>query len=231
MSVVERRTRGMVMWFLSSWPFRVAVTVALLVYIVFRFSFGQILSNMWSADKLLLGEAISVFIASGVLGSIQWRTILRFHGVFLDFSGTVARYFMGLFFNFILPGFVGGDAIRIYKTATISGKTTQAFSSTLADRVLGLLVLVLFSIGAFFMLPSGPTDNALPAAMIMFGVLASFIAVFASRRLGSLAGSVFGRFTPGWLGEKTLAVYDELHLLTRSPGTLVQVFFSPAPSR
>ena len=133
-------------------------------------------------------------------------------------------YFMGLFFNFILPGFVGGDAVRIYKTATVSGKTTQAFSSTLADRVLGLLVLVLFSIGAFFMLPEGPADDALPAAVVMFGVLAAFIMLFAFRRLGATVGAMFGRFLPEWLGGKISEVYDELHLLTRSPKTLAKVF-------
>jgi len=215
-------TRSPFVRFLSSWMLRIVVTAVILGLIVYKFSFGQILSNMWHADRLLLTGAIFVFVASGVLGACQWRTILRFHGVTLGFAGTVSRYFMGLFFNFILPG--GGDAVRIYKTATVSGKTTQAFSSTLADRVLGLLVLVLFSLGAFFMLPKGPADDALPAAVIMFGVLAAFIMLFAFRRLGAIVGTIFGRFLPDWLGGKISSVYDELHLLTRSPGTLAKVF-------
>lgn len=225
MNGAEERTSGsMIVRFLSSWVLRVLVTMVIFGYIIYKFSFGQILSNMWHADRVLLAGAILVFMASGVMGAYQWKTILRFHGIALGLAGTVSRYFMGLFFNFILPGFIGGDAVRIYKTATVSGKTTQAFSSTLADRVLGLLVLVLFSIGAFFMLPKGPADDALPAAVIMFGVLAAFIMLFAFRRLGAIIGTIFGRFLPEWLGEKISAVYDELHLLTRSPGTLTKVF-------
>ncbi len=220
----ERKKSSAILRFLSSWIFRGLVTAVIFGYIVYKFSFGQILSNMWHADRLLLAGAILVFMASGVIGAYQWLTILRFHGVVLDFPGTVSRYFMGLFFNYILLGFVGGDAVRIYKTATVSGKTTQVFSSTLADRVLGLLVLVLFSLGAFFMLPSGPADDALPAAAIMFGVLAAFIALFAFRKLGVFVGTVFGRFLPESIGEKVAAVYGELHLLTRSPGTLARVF-------
>ena len=210
--------------FLSSWISRVLVSVALLSWIIYRFRFGQVLENMWSADRALLAGAVLVFMLSGVLGAAQWRVLLGFHGVALKFGGTVARYYMGLFFNFILPGFVGGDVVRVYKTAVASGMVTQSFSSTLADRVLGLFVLVLFSLAAFVILPSGPADSALPAAMFMFTVLTGFIALFAFRRLGNGIAAVFGRFTPGGIGGKIAAVYDEMHILTRSPGTLVRVF-------
>jgi glycosyltransferase 2 family protein len=207
-----------------SWLFRALVSAGLIVWIVWKFHFGRVLENMWNADRALLAMGVAVFIISGVLGAVQWRTLLAFHGVALEFAGTVARYFMGLFFNFILPGFVGGDVVRVYKTAVASGKTTQSFSSTLADRVLGLFVLVLFSLAAFVFLPSGPADRALPAAAVMFAALAGFIALFAFRRLGNGIGAVFGRFTPGGMGEKIAAVYGEMHLLTRSPSTLAKVF-------
>jgi glycosyltransferase 2 family protein len=210
--------------FLSSGASKVLVSVALIAWIAWRFRFGQVIVNMWRADKLMIAGAVLLFMASGVLGAAQWRVFLRFHGVALEFGGTVARYFMGLFFNFILPGFVGGDMVRVYKTAMVSGKATQSFSSTLADRVIGLFVLVLFSLAAFVILPSGPADRALPAAVVMFGALGGFIVIFAFRRLGNVIAAAFGRFTPGGIGEKIAAVYDEMHILTRSPGTLVRVF-------
>ena len=210
--------------FLSSWISRVLVSAILLSWIIYRFHFGKVLANMWNADRLFLAGAVLVFVLSGLLGSVQWRVLLGFHGVVLGFAGTVARYFMGLFFNFILPGFVGGDVVRVYKTAVVSGKVTQSFSSTLADRVLGLFVLVLFSLAAFVFLPSGPADSAMPAVAVMFTVMAGFIVLFTFRRIGNGIAAVFGRFTPGGIGEKIASVYDEMHVLTRSPGTLVRVF-------
>lgn len=209
--------------FLSSGLCKVLVSVLLLGYIMYRFQTGRILGNMWNADKILLMYAVVVFIVSGVLGAAQWGLLLRFHGIALQFRGTVSRYFMGLFFNYILPGFVGGDVIRVYKTAKASGRSTQSFSSTLADRVIGLLVLVLFSLGAFVLLPKGPADRALPAAVFMFLVLGGFFVIFAFRRLGTLLAFLFGRFTPDTVGEKISAVYFEMHAMTRAPSTLVQV--------
>jgi len=194
------------------------------VYIGYRFNVGTIMSTMWSADLLLLAGAVLTFMLSGVIGAVQWGTLLRFHGIRLGFSGTIARYFMGLFFNYLLPGFVGGDVVRVYKTAVASGKTTQSFSSTLADRVIGLLVLVLFSLFAFVFLPGGPVNAALPAAVFMFVMLAGFLAVFAFKPLGALINRMFGRFIPKSAGEKIATVYSEMHTLTRAPSTLAAVF-------
>jgi len=215
--------------FSSSGFFKIAVSVGLLVYIGYQFEIGKIMSNMWSANPLLLAGAVVVFMVSGVLGAVQWNYLLGFHGIRLGFGGTVARYFMGLFFNYLLPGFVGGDVVRVYKTATVSGQGTQSFTSTLADRVIGLFVLVLFSLAAFVFFPSGPANRALPAeilpaAVFMFCMLSGFIALFVFKPLGSFVERMFGRFMPQSFGEKLTAVYGEMHELTRSPVTLLTVF-------
>ncbi len=179
---------------------------------------------MLSANPLFLAYAVFVFIASGVLGAVQWGIIMKFHGINLGFTGTVARYFMGLFFNYILPGFVGGDIVRVYKTAKASGQVTKSFSSTLADRMIGLLVLVLFSLGAYVFLPVGTADSALPVAVFMLFILSGFLALFVFKQLGELMNRIFGRFIPRSICEKITAVYGEMHGLTRSPATLVAVF-------
>ena len=188
-----------------------------------RFGPGAIAESMGSADPHYLIYALVVFIASGVLGAVQWGILLRFHGIHLSFFGTVSRYFMGLFFNYILPGFVGGDVVRVYQASRVSGRTTQAFSSTLADRVIGLLVLVLFSLGAFMIMPRGPADDVFPVAVVIFLMLTGFIAFFRIRSAGKLFDRIFGRFAPHGLRGKIGAVYREMHELTRSPATLAAV--------
>ncbi|MBN1294678.1 MAG: flippase-like domain-containing protein [Candidatus Latescibacteria bacterium] len=212
------------MRFFSSKLFKIIVSLVLLTYISYKYDIGTILSNMWSADRLLLSGAIGLFLLSGILGAMQWGKLLNFHGIRLGFTGILSRYFMGLFFNYILPGFIGGDVVRVYKTAVASGRGTQSFSSTLADRVIGFLVLVLFSLGAFLFLPSGPANKALPAAIFMFGILAGFFFVCAYKPLGSLINRSLGKIVPKSFSDKLTAVYNEMHELTRSPSTLATVF-------
>jgi len=216
----EKKAESRIVRFLSSRLFKVIVSGGLLLYIFYKFNFRDIVSNMVSADPKFFVYAVLIFIASGVIGAVQWGFILRFHNIRLGFTGTVERYFMGLFFNFILPGFVGGDVVRIYKTSVVSGQSTQAFSSTLADRVIGLLVLVLFSFAAFILIPNGPAKKALPVAIIMFLILVGFICIFVFKSLGRLLRSFIGKIIPLVIIEKLRAVYLEMHALTRSPHTL-----------
>jgi glycosyltransferase 2 family protein len=189
-----------------------------------RWGLETIAGSMRSANFPYLVYALFAFIASGVLGSVQWGILLRFHGIHPGVYGTVSRYFMGLFFNYILPGFVGGDVVRVYHATKISGRITQAFSSTLADRVIGLMVLVLFSLGAFMLMPKGPAGNALPIALAIFLLLAGSLCVFRIESAGKFFSRTFGRFIPRSLFEKASAVYSEMHELTRSPSTLAAVF-------
>ncbi|MFC1693365.1 lysylphosphatidylglycerol synthase transmembrane domain-containing protein [Candidatus Latescibacterota bacterium] len=208
----------------SSRLFKATVSLGLLGYIVYRFDSTKIIRNMLAADPFFLLSAVLVFITSGVLGAVQWGILLRFHGVYSRFKSTVARYFMGLFFNYIMPGFVGGDIVRVYKTSMDSGQPAQSFSSTLADRMIGLLVLVLFSLGAYIFMPGGTAERALPVGVFMLIVLCGFCAVFTFKPLGILVNRWFGRFIPQSIGEKLTAVYFEMHRLTRSPSTLALIF-------
>ncbi len=199
------------------------MSIALLAFMAQRFGVSSIAENMRSADPLFLLLAVAVFITSGILGAAQWGILLAFHGIRQGAFGTAARYFTGLFFNYILPGFVGGDVIRIYQASAASGRTTQAFSSTLADRVIGLLMLVLFSLAAFLLMPDGPANSVLPVALLLFFTLAAFVAVFALPSVGKMLGGLFSPITPAAVREKVAAVYGEMHDLTRSPATLAAV--------
>lgn len=207
--------------FFSSRLFKIIISAGLLFYIFYAFEPGAIVSSMISANPWYVAGAIFIFIGSGVLGAFQWGIILRFHGIQPGFYATVSRYFMGLFFNFILPGFVGGDVVRVYKTSVSSGLASQAFSSTLADRVIGLLVLVLFSFGGFIFMPDGMVFNALPVAITLFFILAGFISLFVFKPAGRLFNRVFGSILPIRILAKLRAVYLEMHELTRSPRILI----------
>jgi glycosyltransferase 2 family protein len=207
----------------SSRAARFVFSALLLGFVLYRFDAGTIVRDILTAHPGYIFLAVLTFIFSGVLGAVQWGVLLAFHGIRPGFRQVLSRYFMGLFFNYILPGFVGGDVVRVYTTASTTGQTAQSVSSTLADRVLGLLVLVLFSVGAWVILPGGAADAALPVAIIMLLVLAGFAGVFAFQPLGNFLIGISGRILPARLGMTVKTIYDELHRLTRAPKVLVRV--------
>ena len=62
---------------------KLAVTIAVLAFIVYRLGWQQILLTLSRVRHLWLGGAVLLFVASGVLGALQWRLLLSSKSVHL----------------------------------------------------------------------------------------------------------------------------------------------------
>jgi uncharacterized protein (TIRG00374 family) len=92
----------------------------------------------WSAALASFG----VLLAAQVVSALRWQWLARplgFHGPLRRYVG---YYFVGMFFNLLLPTSVGGDAIRAVYLNNASGRPVAAVLSVLLDRLSGLLVLL-----------------------------------------------------------------------------------------
>jgi uncharacterized membrane protein YbhN (UPF0104 family) len=128
---------------------QIVVTLAVL-FIVFRdptkrAEMGQALAR---ADHgwLLAGLAVYGFIE--VIAGIRWQMLLRVQGIELSWSRLVSLLFIGVFFNFFIPGGTGGDVVKIYYLLKETpGKRAQALLSVLVDRIIGVISLALLAGG------------------------------------------------------------------------------------
>lgn len=95
--------------------------------------------------------AVILYAMTQVVSGWRWRIIaapLGFQQSLMQFTGF---YFVGMFFNLILPTSVGGDVVRAYYLDGRSGRKLNAFLSVFSDRLSGLLVLLaLASVAALF---------------------------------------------------------------------------------
>jgi uncharacterized protein (TIRG00374 family) len=97
-------------------------------------------------------------LALGLLGvglaisALRWRILLAAAGAQLGWGRAVHLYFMGYFFNVVLPTSVGGDVLR---ALALRGKvsTATAWGSILVERLLGFGCLLLLGIAASFAAP------------------------------------------------------------------------------
>jgi len=81
------------------------------------------------------------FSTSTLLGAIQWRMLMQARNISLSFRLAISYYYVGLFFNNFLPGYIAGDAFRIYDLTKSSGNNPDAVSTVLLDRLIGFVVL------------------------------------------------------------------------------------------
>lgn len=114
----------------------------------------------WRMDWPQLGEAFArldlgywlgallVFLLAQLLSSVRWQWIARPLGFDQPWSRFVALYYLGMFFNLVLPTSVGGDVVRAWYLGAPSGRRGAALLSVLAERASGLAVLILLACAA-----------------------------------------------------------------------------------
>jgi len=121
---------------------RLTVSGALLGWIAWKTdwselgqAFAQLRVDLWLA-------AVGLFALCQVLSAVRWRRMaaaLEFQRPLRQF---ISLYFIGTFFNLLLPTSVGGDVVRAWYLNNGSGRRLAAFLTVFLDRLSGLMVLL-----------------------------------------------------------------------------------------
>ena len=108
-----------------------------------------------------LVSAMAVLLLQILVMTHRWKIVLDNLSIDLSFKNIIRIFWIGLFFNQILPTSIGGDAMRghyLYQRGYSFVKTSQG---VLIDRIIGLIALVVLVI---ITLPLGlqlvDSDNA-----------------------------------------------------------------------
>jgi uncharacterized membrane protein YbhN (UPF0104 family) len=130
---------------------RILGSVVLLAVIAWRLDWGDVAAALGRVRTGYVLAAVLLFAGLQVASSLRWRLLAVAQG----FDGTAVRYvgyyFIGSFFNLALPSSVGGDVVRVWYLAgqegagPATGRRLAALVSVLADRVNGVVVLVLMA--------------------------------------------------------------------------------------
>jgi glycosyltransferase 2 family protein len=157
---------------------KLAITVAVLVFIVWKLGWSQIAATAQQAQLDWLLLALAVFLVSGWLGVIQWMIILRNRGVPISFYRAFSLYFIGLFFNNFALGIVTGDAVKVayLKMNDRNNTGKPGFAATFLDRFAGLWAMMAFAVLGSALLIK---QKALESRSMTLAVIALFVTFFA----------------------------------------------------
>jgi uncharacterized protein (TIRG00374 family) len=169
--------------------------------------------------------AVCVFMQVFV-NNYRWLKLLRGQGFETTVRRTLPLSFIGLFFNFAMPGGVGGDVIKgYYVLQEHPNKKYAAAVSIFMDRVFGLFIMIATAFTALiFNWHIVEKSNELKS--VAYGVAALFIAFLVffflsfSRVLQHSSLSHFLFVTlPG--GRRIKHIYEALHSYRKAPGAIV----------
>ncbi|MBF0358824.1 MAG: flippase-like domain-containing protein [Magnetococcales bacterium] len=102
------------------------------------------------------------------LTSLRWQFLLASQKISLPFSWVHSITYLSMFFNLLIPGSVGGEALRLnYTFKSVPGRKSAVILTVFADRVIGLYGLFVLSlVGLLISLPTVMAVTPLKVAMV-----------------------------------------------------------------
>jgi glycosyltransferase 2 family protein len=124
---------------------RIGVSVALLAILAWRIDWPRVAQAVANLHWGYWLGAVAILVVTQVVSAWRWQLQARTLGLNSSLTQMTGYYFIGMFFNLILPTSVGGDVVRAYYITGPTGKRLPGFVSVLVDRLNGLIVLLVLA--------------------------------------------------------------------------------------
>lgn len=121
---------------------KIGVSILLLYLVFTKIDFNQVIKLYETSNPFYLVLAILLFVASQFISSLRLNYIFHQNQFHLSQVSNLKLYFVGMFYNFFIPGGVGGDAYKVYILNKQFGwKPKQLTKCVFVDRLIGLLAI------------------------------------------------------------------------------------------
>lgn len=124
---------------------KIAFTIVIFYFLFKNLDFKEFASILIEANVALLLIALFFQVASILFAAYRWRLIMQLLEYKERVSFYVQSYFKGMFFNQLLPGSIGGDAVKIYDLSKKGYSNKYSIFGVLIDRAVGLVGLLILS--------------------------------------------------------------------------------------
>ncbi len=126
------------------------------------------------ANPWWLVAAFIMMMTGVVIRAFRWKILLNAIKVWIPLTELTAIYFIGFLFNNLLPSGLGGDAIRMVELNRHTERGSDAVTSVVVDRFLGLLALQSIALVALIF-----SWNAVPVIIAYFTILIFMVSIAA----------------------------------------------------
>lgn len=153
---------------------KILVSLSGLALIFYKVPFASVYGH-WHASALpwLLLMLLATFF-SMLIQANRWKGLLLEAGKLIPFRTYYAYIALGYFFNNLLPGGFGGDAVKSVALGKRFKQTAQSVAAILVSRITGLLAMFLCF---FIALPFVLARYAVPLAYTLTMVAATAVSV------------------------------------------------------
>ncbi|MDA9750292.1 flippase-like domain-containing protein [Flavobacteriales bacterium] len=134
--------------------FQIIVTVFFIYYTLSKIGLNKILEVIKSADLLFILFASIVYFLSQIISSERLWFILKENNLIISSKENIKLYMVGIFYNFFIPGGVGGDAYKgVLMNKKFQWSLKKIYKLLILDRLIGFgVILCLITVFSGFIL-------------------------------------------------------------------------------
>ena len=167
---------------------KILISVILLYFVFQKIPFREV-TKLWSnINFIYLLIASLLFLASQIISTKRLELFFKANNFHLSFYSNLKLYFIGMFYNFFIPGGIGGDAFKVYiLNKNFDWNAKKITSSLFNDRLSGLLAICVLILGFSFNLLEA---KFFPILFVLL-VVGFFFTYFLTKKLFSSYTTVF----------------------------------------
>jgi uncharacterized protein (TIRG00374 family) len=196
---------------------RIAASALLMSVLLWQVDFAHIAALFARAKPFPLFLGLCAWFCVLSLSNERWRKLLGAQGIDIPFFRLLSIYMISFFFNNFLPAGLGMDITRTVYVAKQRGRASEVFASVLAERVLGMVGILIFALFALLFYLN--THEGRMIALLVGGLtLVVLVAVILFLKRGFLPPlrRRIGAIKLFRLGERIKKLYEALQLYRKS---------------
>ncbi|NIJ46014.1 hypothetical protein FHR24_002492 [Wenyingzhuangia heitensis] len=121
---------------------KIGVSALLFYFVVTKISFTEVLRIIKNSNLVLIIASGLFLVISQWISSIRLNTFFHSLGYYLSAKSNHILYAIGMFYNFFIPGGIGGDAYKVFKLHKKFDWSVKKLSAAIfVDRFSGLTAI------------------------------------------------------------------------------------------
>jgi uncharacterized membrane protein YbhN (UPF0104 family) len=127
---------------------RIAVATLAILWVLWGQDWRELAGVFRNLSPWYFGLSLIVFATAQVIIAIRWWLLLRAQSIHVEIWAAVRLFYLGLFYNNVMPGAVGGDLLKAWYVTKHTDKRLAGALSVFVDRAVGLtgtLVIAVFT--------------------------------------------------------------------------------------
>jgi glycosyltransferase 2 family protein len=134
---------------------RLAVATIAILWVVRGQNWWELAGVFRNLNPWYFALALAVYAMAQVVIAVRWWLLLRAQSIYIDVRAAVRLFFLGLFYNNLMLGSVGGDLLKAWYVTKHTDRRLEGVLSVFVDRAIGLAGTLLLAVLAYGLLVRG----------------------------------------------------------------------------